>query len=80
MRLSARLQWNEMPIIKCKLCLLSKGFYATPYRIYLANQGQLFVLGSKNYIISRLLKILPDVGFAPIFSNDHEEHIALIFT
>ena len=32
------------------------------------------------YIISRILKILPDVGFAPIFSNDHEEHIALIFT
>lgn len=31
-------------------------------------------------IISRLLKILPDVGFAPIFSNDHEEHIALIFS
>ena len=34
----------------------------------------------KLYIISRILKILPDVGFAPIFSNDHEEHIALIFT
>ena len=30
-------------------------------------------------MMSRLLKILPDVGFAPIFSNDHEEHIALIF-
>ena len=29
MRLSARLQWNEMPNIKCKLCLLSKGLYAT---------------------------------------------------
>ena len=34
----------------------------------------------KLYIISRILKILPDVGFAPIFSNDHEEHIALIFS
>ena len=72
MRLSARLQWDEMPIIKCKLCLLSKGLYATIL--------ELFVLGSKNHIIYRLLKILPDVGFAPIFSNYHEEHIALIFT
>jgi len=72
MRLSARLQWDEMPIIKCKLCLLSKGLYATIL--------ELFVLGKKHYIISRLLKILPDVGFAPIFSNDHEEHIALIFS
>ena len=72
MRLSARLQWDEMPIIKCKLCLLSKGLYATIL--------ELFVLGKKLYIISRLLKILPDVGFAPIFSNDHEEHIALIFS
>ena len=72
MRLSARLQWDEMPIIKCKLCLLSKGLYATIL--------ELFVLGKKLYIISRLLKILPDVGFAPIFSNDHEENIALIFS
>ena len=71
MRLSARLQWNEMPIIKCKLLLLSKGFYATQYRV---------LLGKKNSIICSLLKILPDVGFAPIFSNDHEEHIALIFS
>ena len=73
MRLSARLQWNEMPIIKCKLCLLSKGFYAIILEFIIR-------IRKKNYIISRILKILPDVGFAPIFSNDHEEHIALIFS
>ena len=57
--------------------LIVKGLICNNFRIYSANQ---LVLGKKNYIISRLLKILPDVGFAPIFSNDHEEHIALIFT